>query len=158
MQLYHLHVPAGFTVWVSLFCVYLGSKAIEGGKKMYTCSDLLVMKTIINYNSILNVTATELLYNRAITKMASMNLMLGHSEDYVSVLSCGLVHTVPTANLCHSSSSVSLTTEIKLFLLKSHTFTCLKRNKDKCPLHNKNTFVSKKKQQRRSDAQIHTYA
>lgn len=51
----------------------------------------------INYNSILNVTVTELLHNRAITKMASMKLMLGHSEDYVSVLSYGLVHTVRTA-------------------------------------------------------------
>lgn len=60
MQLYHLHVPAGFTVWVSLFCVYLGLKAIEGGKKKYIHAAIIV---IINYNSILNVTATELLYN-----------------------------------------------------------------------------------------------
>lgn len=30
--------------------------------------------------------ATELLHNKAITKMASKKWMLGHSEDYVSVL------------------------------------------------------------------------
>lgn len=35
-------------------------------------------------NSILNVTATEPLHNRAIIKMASKKWMLGHSEDYVS--------------------------------------------------------------------------
>lgn len=43
----------------------------------------------------------ELLRNRAITKMASAKLMLGHSEDYVSVLSYGLVHTVPTVITHH---------------------------------------------------------
>lgn len=65
-------------------------------KKMRTCSYTLgyeqqrfkvrrKKKQTFFLNSILNVTATEPLHNRAITKMASKKWMLGHSEDYVSV-------------------------------------------------------------------------
>lgn len=62
--------------------------------------------------------------------MASMKLMLGHSEDYVSVLSYGLVHTVPTASHCHPSSSVSCTAKIKPGLFKNafskeHKYICI---------------------------------
>lgn len=92
MQLYHLHVPAGFTVWVSFFCAYLGSnKATETWEKnlymqLYTGYDRQLFKVKdINFNWTLNVISVELLHNRAITKMASKKWMLGHSEDYVSV-------------------------------------------------------------------------
>lgn len=123
---------------VSLICVYLGSNSIDDGKQMGTCGYLLVMnsstskKKGINYNSILNVTVTELLHNRAITKMASTKLMLGHSEDYVSVSSYGLVHTVRTAmsfliigqpNYWHKTFLGGLGIHLAK---ESHTFMCKK--------------------------------
>lgn len=119
---------------VSLICVYLGSNSIDNGKQMGTCGYLLVMnsstskKKDINYHSILNVTVTELLHNRAITKMASMKLMLGHSEDYVSVSSYGLVHTVRTAmSFLIISQPKTFLEGLGIHLAKeSHTFMCKK--------------------------------
>lgn len=110
MQLYHLHVPAGFTAGASFFCVcYLGSnKATETREKnvymrLYTGCDYQALQSKRHkfyVYSILNVIVAELLHNRAITKMASKKWMLGHSEDYVSVfVPCFGAH-------CHSLSFV----------------------------------------------------
>lgn len=68
----------------------------------------------------------ELLHNSAITKMALVTLMLGHSEDYVSILSSGLVHTAPDEIRCHFSSTIKSNT--MSFLLENTLVTHLLRN------------------------------
>lgn len=99
MQLSHLRVPAGLAVWVSFFCTHLGSNEATATGEKKKCVHAAIRLAMSNsaskleekkkqtffLNSILNVTATEPLHNRAITKMASKKWMLGHSEDYVSV-------------------------------------------------------------------------
>lgn len=61
---------------------------------------------------------SKLLHNGAVTKMALVTLMSGHSEDYVSILSSGLVHTAPHEIRCHFSSTIKINT---LFFF-SHLF------------------------------------
>lgn len=64
---------------------------------------------------------SELLHNSAITKMALVMLMLGHSEDYVSILSSGLVHTAPDEIRCHFSSTIKSNTNFFLSFLLENT-------------------------------------
>lgn len=71
---------------------------------------------------------SKLLHNSAITKMALVTLMSSHSEDYVSILSSGLVHTAPNEISCHFSSTIKLNTNFCSHLLENTLVMHLLRN------------------------------